>query len=323
MSFLVQFRPYQRKFAQPLKTHHGLWQVRAGILVRITDSGQRVGYGEIAPLPWFGSESYAQAWAFCQALAGPLTSAQVQAIPASLPACQFGLESALEDCLNPAKWLPEKLGLANSALLPAGKAALQGWRSLYSQGSRTFKWKIGVAPLEEEIQHFKALLQDLPTCVKLRLDANGGLTLAEAETWLAICDAQAPGVEFLEQPLAIAQFDAMQTLSSRYKTTLALDESVATLVQLQQCQQQGWRGVFVVKPAIAGSPNHLRQFCQQHSLDVVFSSVFETAIGRRAGLRLAAELSRPERAVGYGVSHWFADSWDHDSYDPETLWQNY
>jgi o-succinylbenzoate synthase len=75
----------------------------------------------------------------------------------------------------------------------------------------------------------------------------------------------------------------------------------------------------VIKPAIVGSPSQLRQFCQENAIDAVFSSVFETAIGRQAGLQLAAELSYKNRAVGYGTTHWFNDLMMEES---ELLWQN-
>jgi O-succinylbenzoate synthase len=115
----------------------------------------------------------------------------------------------------------------------------------------------------------------------------------------------------------VDQFEAMLELSHGYKTAIALDESVATLNQLAKCFKQGWRGIFVIKPGIVGSPSRLRQFCQQHKIDAVFSSVFETAIGRQAALQLAAELSQGNRAVGFGVNHWFAQ----EETLPEDLWK--
>lgn len=60
-----------------------------------------------------------------------------------------------------------------------------------------------------------------------------------------------------------------------------------------------------MKPAILGYPQKLRQFCQAHALDTVFSSVFETEVGRSACLQLAHALS--SRAVGFGLDHWFVD----------------
>ena len=100
----------------------------------------------------------------------------------------------------------------------------------------------------------------------------------------------------------------MLEMSAQYSTPIALDESVATLDELEDSYQRGWRGIFVIKAAIAGSPKRLRQFCQKRDIDAVFSSVFETAVGRQAALQLATELSNPNRAVGFGVNHWFNDT---------------
>jgi len=190
-------------------------------------------------------------------------------------------------------------------LLPAGKAALQAWQTLWNQGYRTFKWKIGVYPMPDEIEIFHALTQTLPASAKLRLDANGGLSYEDANYWLWTCDRRLPvEIEFIEQPLPVEQFEGMQELSYCYATPIALDESVATLQQLEACYQQGWRGIFVIKAAIAGSPKRLRQFCHEHKIDAVFSSVFETTVGRKAALKLAAELSPQNRAAGFGINHW-------------------
>jgi o-succinylbenzoate synthase len=85
-----------------------------------------------------------------------------------------------------------------------------------------------------------------------------------------------------------------------------LDESVASLRDLATCYEGGWRGIFVIKPGIIGSPSRLRRFLKENPIDVVFSSVFETSVGRKAALQLAGELSHPGYAVGFGVNHWFA-----------------
>ena len=189
--------------------------------------------------------------------------------------------------------------------MPAGEGALEAWQKLWTQGYRTFKWKIGVYAIADELAIFDALTQILPTSAKLRLDANGGLSDDQANLWLWTCDQKLLEIEFIEQPLPVEQFNAMQELSCCYATAIALDESVATLKQLEKCYQLGWRGIFVIKPGIAGSPSRLRQFCHDHEIDAVFSSVFETNVGRQAALKLAAELARKNRAVGFGIKHWF------------------
>ncbi|MBD2055086.1 o-succinylbenzoate synthase [Oculatella sp. FACHB-28] len=307
MQYRLNYRPYSRRFRQPLLTSHGLWSDRQGILLQLTDAEGQVGLGEIAPIEWFGSESLSQALAFCQQLPEQITIDTIFSIPDSLPACQFGFESAWES-LDDSSLAKSNPTLTYSSLLPTGKAALSAWEPLWSQGSRTFKWKIGVAPVAEELQVFTQLVHALPSTAKLRLDANAGLNWQQACTWLEVADSV--GVEFLEQPLPVSQFDQLLKLSDRFQTPLALDESVATLAQMQQCYQQGWRGIFVVKAAIAGSPGRLRQFCRTYEPDVVWSSVFETAIARRfIETKLIADLPPPSRAIGFGTEHWFAEDW--------------
>ena len=173
--------------------------------------------------------------------------------------------------------------------------------------------------IEEEMRIFDRLIRILPAEAKLRLDANGGLSWEEAIEWLEICD-RSNVIEFIEQPLSPQYLDLMLELSDRFSTPIALDESVATLPQLEECYHRGWRGIFVIKAAIAGSPSRLRQFILQNQIDAVFSSVFETSIGRNAVLSLAAELSNPRRAVGFGVSQWFNE--DEKNW-LESLWKNF
>lgn len=313
MRYRFECRPYRHPFKRPLQTNHGSWEVREGVIIRLTDATGKVGFGEIAPLPWFGSESLEEAWDFCTQLPAEITPETIFSIPVKLPACQFGFESALESLIASFQ-IPQ---LNYSGLLPAGETALSAWQSLWHQGCRTFKWKIGVAPIQEELNLFQQLLPALPASAKLRLDANGALNWEQANQWLQSCDASGV-VEFLEQPLPAQQFEAIQTLSHQYSTRLALDESVATLTQMQACYQRGWRGIFVIKPAIAGFPSQLRKFCQEYKIDAVFSSVFETAIGRTFALQLAAEL-QTSRAVGFGVNHWFAKK---DETGFEQLWNS-
>jgi O-succinylbenzoate synthase len=312
--YQLQFHRYERSFRQPLHTSQGIWKVRAGIIIEMTDSLGNLSRGEIAPLPRFGSETLSAALEFCHSLSGNVSQQDILAIPDSLPACQFAFESALLGLTE----LPQpKERLWNySYLLPTGVAALTAWQKLLpkleltdTRSILTFKWKIGVDSISSEIAIFKRLMSALPSHARLRLDANSGLTLAKARQWMETT-AKFDRVEFLEQPLPPSQLDLMFALQDEYPTQIALDESVANCNDLERCYRWGWRGIFVLKPAIAGFPSRLLHFCQEHNLDVVFSSVFETEIGRQAVFRLARELISKqhlvrERPLGYGVDLWF------------------
>lgn len=197
MHYQVKFQPYQRRFQQPLHTSHGCWEIRAGIHLKLTDETGHSAWGEIAPIPWFGSETLEQAIDFCQQLGGEISDREINLISDHLPACQFGFESARAALA--ADFEPDETDekfVAFCGLLPTGKAAIEGWRSLWQQGYRTLKWKIGVAPIASELILFDQLIQALPVFAKLRLDANGGLDFAAATMWLERCDRTSKIREF-------------------------------------------------------------------------------------------------------------------------------
>jgi o-succinylbenzoate synthase len=303
-SYKFAYSIYQRPFRQPLKTNHGVWEIRQGIIIQLTDDLGRSHQGEIAPIPWFGSESIEQAILWCQQIGDHITTTQIYQVPDYLPACQFGFGSALT-AFNLAPSVPGSIPDL-SVLLPSGAAAIAQIPALSAQGYSTFKWKIGVLPIVEEIALWHQLMAALPKTAKLRLDANGGLTYAEAQQWLEICSQEAR-IEFIEQPLGLDAIEQMQALAQIYSTPIAIDESVATFTLIQAVYAQGWRGIYVVKPGIAGFPWRLAEFITQHQLDVVFSSVMETRVGRDASFRLASEL-KLNRSMGFGIDEWFRDS---------------
>lgn len=308
MHYKLEFSLYKRNFKQPLKTSHGIWSIREGIILQLTNKTGEIGLGEIAPLSWFGSETLSEALDFCRRLQKKITTETIFSIPDNLPSCKFGFESAWEFFQQ--VYVEEKEELSSnfySGLLPGGEAALEIWQQLWEEGYRTFKWKIGVDKIQRELEIFQQLVKELPTEINLRLDANGGLSFEEAKQWLEICE-NINIVEFLEQPLPVDNFSEMLELSNSYSTPIALDESVANLRKMQQYYQQGWSGIFVIKPAIFGSRAELRNFCQAYLIDAVFSSVFETRIARKAALQLATELQPnliKNRAFGFGVTHLF------------------
>jgi O-succinylbenzoate synthase len=303
-AFNFTFSCYQKRFKRPLQTTHGIWKVRRGIIVHLEDEDGRTGQGEIAPLEWFGSENMTHALTFCQQLKGTIDQEQIHSIGHDLPATRFAFESALKMLERNFKvpGVGHDYNLSFSYLLPAGPSAWSCLREGLAHDHHCFKWKMGVFTLQEELAIAKQLLAELPPTAKLRLDPNGALTLKDTKQWLKFLDRYEQ-IDFFEQPLPPAELATMVKLQDDYRTPLALDESVSTLIRLQYCLDEGWRGVFVLKPAIAGSPQRLKSLYNRHQLDVVFSSVFETEVGRSAILRLGEEL-KLTRPVGFGLDYW-------------------
>ena len=304
MPFRFEYHAYRAAFRQPLATAHGVWSEREGLFVRLTDSSGRSGLGEIAPLPAWGSETLDEARAFCASLSGTFDESALQHIPVDRPCCRFALETALDALLRPSSPLPVRQ-LPMAALLPAGEAAIAAATRAAARGFTAMKWKVGVGDSAAELAILPRVLAALPQAAHLRIDANGAWDLATARNWLKACEGHA--VEFIEQPFPVGREQPVLQLANEFSTPIALDESVARTDDLRRWLDFGWPGIYVIKPALAGSPRRILKLLDDYEAEAVFSSAFETAIGARAALAVATCAARSGRALGFGTIGCFAD----------------
>ncbi|MBL6919040.1 MAG: o-succinylbenzoate synthase [Puniceicoccaceae bacterium] len=347
MSRQISVKPYRRAFRQPLRTAHGEWAIREGFLVRVEQEG-RVGYGEVAPLPEFGSETLAEATAFLEQLA----SQPEIAAPANLPCCAFALSAAqvvtergIPDPMKnggaksqSASQVPDSRLVAPprdysvSALLPSGSTALRLADEKSKAGYRSMKWKIGVEPIAKEITTARSLLDSLPSPVRLRFDANAGLVANELEQWLEFLIPYREHVDFIEQPFTCGQEAAMADYMKASGIGIALDESLNGSDRERWLKPNAWAGPLVIKAPLMGELSQLAARLAPVAEQVVFSSVFETGIGLENSLRLADSLPHVFRPIGYDTVVAFNDELnylqaapaicasDRLAYDPESLW---
>lgn len=117
MSRQITVKVYQRVFRRPLQTARGVWSIREGFLLCVEQDGQ-VGYGEVAPLPEFGSETVAEAGDFLRQLA---REPQLE-VPARLPCCAFGFSAALQEieCARDYTGVPTSAGSATQGVAERG-----------------------------------------------------------------------------------------------------------------------------------------------------------------------------------------------------------
>ena len=303
--YLFSAKSYRRPLRAPLRTAHGLWAEREGLIVRLEDGNGRVGYGEVAPLPWFGTETLAEAAEVCRKFGATVEGEVLDAVPARFGCVRFALAQAR---MQPAKVIAAAR-LPVAGLLPAGREALAALPAKLEAGYLSLKWKVAVGAVDDELGIFDDLLAALPAYAKLRLDANGGWDRRQAAKWLERC-AERP-VEFVEQPVKPDDEAALLGLAADYPVTLALDESVTDLSAARRWQGKGWSGVFVIKPALTGPLDELVAWAAETKADVVLSSAIETALGRAAILRAALTQPLTTRALGFGVGEIFGDRrWD-------------
>ena len=305
MSRHISVKPYSRVFRQPLRTAHGEWVIREGFLVRVQQE-RFTGYGEVAPLPSFGSETLAEATEFLEQLViEPEMSA-----PVNLPCCAFALSAAQifaergsldllkngEASSHGASRVPISRQIVPprdysvSALLPSGSASLRLAAQKSKAGYCNMKWKIGIDPIAKEISTARSLFDSLPSTVRLRFDGNAGLATSELEQWLEFLIPYRKRIDFIEQPLACGQETAMGDYMEASGIGIALDESLNGRDGDRWLKPNAWPGALVIKAPLMGELSQLADRLAPVAEQVVFSSVFETGIGLENSLRLADSL---------------------------------
>lgn len=338
MRFEFAYRRYRLPLRVAVRTAHGVWREREGVMVRLTNAEGETAYGEAAPIAWFGTETADEVEGACRDIGAEIDAEQIDRLPGN-PGC---LRNALHEAraqlnereegrriargertdTNAAKEKPAPLPVA--ALLSAGKAALEAIPSKAEIGFRVFKWKVGVGDIADELVLLDDVCAALPERAKLRLDANGAWDRRRAERWLERC-AERP-VEFVEQPVAAnarGAEDLLLGLAQDYPTRIALDESLVGEADLERWLAAGWPGVLVIKPALLGNPTEALRRLEQARADVVFSSALETAVGARAALAHAFRWQGGRRAIGFGVWPLFEDTrFDGPAAAPFVRWED-
>jgi O-succinylbenzoate synthase len=251
----------------------------------------------VAPVPWLGSETVEEAGEFLRAFQDSSARGVTSGI-SRMPACRFGIDSAMAELRGETSEWPIR-PMTVAALLPAGRRSLEVMKERAGAGFQTFKWKIGVESGDVEREIYRELTASAPPEARIRLDANAGLSLAEAREWLKLLDQS--GAEYLEQPLPADQFDEMVALSRSFATPIALDESVGGARQFEDAHRRKWPGLYVIKPALFGAMREGAGLLPPLRPRLIFSSVFETSIGFEGVLRWASRWQAEGAAAGLGT----------------------
>jgi O-succinylbenzoate synthase len=319
MKLRLQYRRYRLPFRIPVRTAHGVWAEREGVMVRLEDESGAAGLGEAAPIPWFGTETVDEVEEALRVVGEWTSEEALAAVPARLGCLRNALAAARPGGAAVSTAGRTHLGVA--ALLPAGRSALGLIAGRVENGFRVFKWKVGVGDVADELALLDDVCAALPAGAKLRLDANGAWDRRRAERWLERC-AERP-VEYVEQPCFAGAAEGaarqrqtealLQGLAEDFPTPIALDESLVGEGDFDRWVGAGWRGVYVVKPALIGDLDGVLARLEKAKASVVFSSALETAVGAQAALRAAFRWrgdggALPARALGFGVWPLFADA---------------
>ena len=188
-----------------------------------------------------------------------------------------------------------------NATLPSVPAdAVEGVLARYA-GTRTVKVKVAEPgqSLADDVARVKATRAFLGPEGRIRLDANGGWNVDEAER--AAHALAGFDLEYLEQPCATV--DELIELRERlhdWQLPIAADESVRKAEDPLAVARAGAADLLVIKAQPLGGIHRALEIVAEAGLPVVVSSALDTSVGISMGAALAAAI--PELNYDCGLA---------------------
>jgi len=306
---------YTLPLTKPLRLGPVRLTERRGLLLHLRTGEGGAGWGEIAPLPAFSPASLADAETQARRLCAWLADRRLPAdalAPESNgaaaidalelhPAVRCGLDGALAWLLadQTGRPLASFLGPAQrttvtlNGLLTASDDLAAEAQRLKQAGYPVVKMKVGRHTVATDVVRVQQAREALGAEVALRLDANRAWSWQEALTF-----AEALGgldtLDYVEEPLA----DPSQLARFAEATgwPVALDETLVGLPP-EAVAEHGYAAALVCKPMLLGGPVIVRRLATAAAGwggRTVLSAAFETGVGMRLLLALAAALDAPE-----------------------------
>ncbi|MCU1536841.1 MAG: dipeptide epimerase [Humibacillus sp.] len=287
------------------------------VVVTVTDSDGRVGWGE-APQVWqVTGESLAGATACVESMLAPAVlghpladrddlaaaAARVQRAVARNFGARAAVDAALRDLVAQAEGIsvaallagrthgiPERL--ATDVTLSAGSVAdlADSARARVTAGFTTLKMKVGT-DAAGDVQRVAAVRKAVGPAVTLRLDANQGWTREEAVVVIRALEDADLGVEFVEQPVAADDVEGLAWVRERVGLPIMADESCYGPYDLERIIRLGAADLVNVKLAKCGSltvGRDLLRRAEEAGLGTIVGSMMESHVGVGAAAALVA-----------------------------------
>jgi O-succinylbenzoate synthase len=171
--------------------------------------------------------------------------------------------------------------------------------------------------LRDDVDRVSAVRDVMGPGARIRVDANGGWSVADAVD--ALGRLVAYGLEYAEQPCAsVEELASLRVALARngIDVLVAADESIRRASDPMRVVHEEAADVIVVKVAPLGGVRSAIAIARECGLPTVVSSALDTSVGIRAGLALAAALPELPFACGLGTVELLAGDVTNDSLVP-------
>lgn len=195
-----------------------------------------------------------------------------------------------------------------NATVPAVEAARVAEVLARFDGCRTAKVKVAERgqTVADDIARVQAVREFMGPDGRIRIDANGGWNLDEAET--AIHALGEYDLEYAEQPCAsVAELAELRYRIKHKGILIAADESIRKAADPLAVAEAKAADLIVIKAQPLGGIRRALQIVAQTGLPAVVSSALDTAVGLSQGAALAASLPALDFDCGLGTASLFAD----------------
>ncbi|MEQ8525799.1 o-succinylbenzoate synthase [Gracilimonas sp.] len=313
---MLDYYTYRLPFKQPFRSAVNTFSHREGIILVYTE-GDIEAYGEIAPLPGFSDESLTQIKEVLKVNHAHLQQA-LQSVDGKqmlhvleqihqFPSLSFGLDTLVHDL--EAKKAGKSLGdflfpdfpdsvIANGTLsLQEPATVITKAKALVQQGFKTLKVKVG-ENFNSELKLLQDLRNQFPN-ITIRIDANQSWAKSEAIQNLKALDSLE--IEYCEQPVPKEKITDLAAVKEAVNIPIAADESLRNKQDATELSELEATNLFIIKPMLLGTFDNIfvtKSTADTHNIEVVVTTVLESAIGRAMTSILAAGLGNQKRAHG-------------------------
>ncbi len=295
--------PYALAFESPIVTAHGRFTHRRGWLLSVVDTEGRVGWGDAAPWPGFGSTDEQVSLQIGGLTDGRLVGMAIGELPEIAsdvarrkltPEVSHALELALLDLLGQRRAQPL------AALLTETDAPTTAQTHTLVIGdpdprSRWLKVKIHAQPLATIEARLARIIAQAHNDARLRLDVGGAWTKTEAAE--AIPRLARYRVHTIEQPIAMGHVEelaVLRVIANRHGVALAADEDVTGAGALDALLAADAVDEIVIKPMFVGgliTARRLASVAHAAGCRATVTNALESGIGRAGARHLAAVIA--------------------------------
>ena len=297
----------------PLRTRHEFNIARAAappqrrnVWVRLSDDDGVSGWGEAAPNPFYAESAETVATAL-KAYAEEVRYADLSDVPAleirlyravssmhakypPHPSARSAISAAVLDLLAKRSGVPawKYLGLENKSVPSSFTIGIDDLdvmreKTRAATGYQILKVKVGTP----DDQHILTMLREEAPHARIRVDANTGWTAQQTLDLLPMLEDY--GIELIEQPVAVDDYDGFRTIMRASRIPIIADESCRVAADVERLV--GCVHGVNIKLAKCGSmweAIRIAEAAKRHDMKVMLGCMIESTLGIAAAIQLAS-----------------------------------